>query len=401
MARKQTIIIFPHLVNGTKDLSKTWYVEWKYRIPGDPIQRVERVYKGLNEGSYKQRLTLANRIIKEKTEWLKSGEYLTGNNPTRVYADELLYANEAKLFGQMKKHVITCRTHLSDFLGVKKASLKKEKSYKDFQSKLRIFNAWLELNKLDDIGIKNISKMHITLFAKYLAEKDLSRLTIDKYMQCIHAFFEFELEMGAIESNPVNKIEKMGKIVDFSATPFQKNERQMLKDAISVNDPQLWLACQIQYYCAIRPGTELRLMKLSCVDWDNQCFRVSAVDAKNSETELVAIPDFLIKEMKSMNLNLYDKSLFIFGKNGCPGPTPYGKNTLRNRFNRYREALNIPDSFKFYSWKHTGAIDLLYNGAPEHEIQNHLRHKSFATTEMYLKKRAPKTKKITRFTREI
>jgi len=127
------------------------------------------------------------------------------------------------------------------------------------------------------------------------------------------------------------------------------------------------------------------------------------MEAKNNKTEIVTIPPFLINEMKSMHIHEFqNKELYLFGKFGQPGLEPPGKNTLRNRFNRYREELNISKDHKFYSWKHTGAISLLENGAQPYDIKNHLRHASFATTEVYLKKQSGNTSKlISNFTTEI
>ena len=402
MARKQTIIVYPHLNDSGGDLSKQWYVEFKWRIPGESNMRKERVYEGMSTGTKAARLKVARKVIKEKTEWLKSGAYLQGNE-RKVYADELLYRNEAKMYGKAREQVVTTRTNLSEFLKVIKEKVN-AKSYENYVSKLRIFNAWLNSNKLDELSITNISRQHIIVFSVYLSsEQKLSRLTIKKYIQIIHSFFNFEFDRNSIIVNPAERIPTMGKIVDCAAVPFQKDDRAKLKEAISGADPQLWLACQVQYYCAIRPGTELRLMKLSWIDFENCTFRIPNIEAKNNKTEIVSIPQFLIDEMKALQLHLFtDKNLYVFGKYGRPGPEPLGKNTMRDRFNRYREVLEISPDHKFYSWKHTGAISLIQNGAKPYDLKNHLRHASFATTEEYLKKQSGNTdNNISTFATEI
>ena len=400
MARKQAIIIFPHLNDAGGDLSKQWYVEYKWRIPGETKMRKERIYNGMSIVSKSERLKAAKLVIAEKTEWLKSGAYLQGN-VKKVYADELLYRTEAKMFGEAKEQVVTTRTNLSEFLVMMKQKIN-HKSYENYQSKMRIFNSWLEQNKLNELHIKNITRQNVISFAVWLSDdQKLSRLTIKKYIQIVHTFFDFEIDRESISVNPANKIPSMGKIVDCAAVPFQKDERAMLKEAISSKDPQLWLACQIQYYCAIRPGTELRLMKLKWIDFDKATFRIPNVEAKNSQTEIVGIPLFLITEMKALQLHLFtDKELYVFGKFGRPGDEPLGKNTLRNRFNQYREQLGISDEHKFYSWKHSGAIALIDNGAKPYDIKGHLRHASFSTTETYLRKRSVDNN-ISRFSTEI
>jgi len=401
MSKKQAIIIFPHLNDCGGDLTKDWYVEFKYLIPGETEMRKERIYKGIYSGDESSRRKEAARVIKEKTKWLKSGAYLEGNI-RKVYADELLYRNEAKMFGMAHDQVVTTRTNLSEFLIQIKEKVN-HKSYENYVSKLRIFNAWLKSKNLDGLSIHNLTRQHIIDFAVYLsAEQKLSRLTIKKYIQIIHNFFNFELDQNTIAVNPAERIPAMGKIVDCAAVPFHTDDRTKLKEAISRTDPQLWLACQIQFYCAIRPGMELRLMKLKWIDFENSKFRIPNEEAKNSKTELVNIPPFLIDEMKSMAINTFiNKELYLFGKQGRPGDEPLGKNTMRNRFNRYRESLGISKDHKFYSWKHSGAISLIQNGAQPYDLKNHLRHASFTTTEEYLKKQSGNVDHISTFTTKI
>ena len=399
MARKQTIIIFPHLNDGGGDISKAWYVEWKYRIPGESKQRKERVYKGLNKGSAKERYDLAKKIIEEKTAWLQSGKHLNGN-VTRVYEDELMYRHEAKLYGKAKEHVVTIRTFLSDFLALKREQVNK-KTLENYKSKLRTFDNWLLRSNLHDTHIKNITKRHITDFSIHLS-KDLnySRRTIKKYIQILHSFFEFEVDNNRLENNPVQKIPEAGRVIDCSAVPFHLDERKRLKNAIERKDPQLWLACEMQYYCALRPGVELRLMRIGWIDFERKKIRIPAEEAKSNRTDIIDIPDLLLKSLEPYRQ--YDKSLYLFGKFNRPNTEPVGKNTLRNRFNYYRDELGISKDRKFYSWKHTGGIQLMDNGAKPYDLQNHFRHKSFATTEGYLKKRAGGIdSNITKFSSEI
>lgn len=208
------------------------------------------------------------------------------------------------MYGKARGAVITTRSNLSDFLRFMQQKVNK-KTCENYQSKMRAFNAWLENNKLGNIHVKNITRIHIIDFATHLSEKEnLSRLSIDKYIQIIRSFFDYEIDRGNTTVNPASKIPKMGKIVDCSATPYSQDERTRLKNAIKNSDPQLWLACQIQYYCAIRPGTELRLMKISWINFENKQFRIPNVEAKNNETEIVEIPDFLFDEINESDYAL-------------------------------------------------------------------------------------------------
>jgi len=89
--------------------------------------------------------------------------------------------------------------------------------------------------------------------------------------------------------------------------------------------------------------------------------------------------------------------LYVFGRYGYPSETPTGKNTLRQRFNKYRDALHISKDIKFYSWKHTGAISMVNNGVSVWELQHHMRHTSITTTEEYIRQRASQARKAKDF----
>lgn len=398
MGRRQILIVYPRLNDCGGDLTKDWYVEWSYRVPGVDKPVRQREYGALNLPTAKQRYDAAQLVIEKKTEWLKSGAYIDGT-PERVFVDELKYRQEAKLFAEATTKKNNSRNNLSDFLRVIRQKVN-DKTYMNYQSKMRIFNSFLENQKLDNCDVKQLKREHILKFATLLAEKGSSRLTIKKYIQIIHSYFDYELEAGNIEFNPVYKMPLLGKVVDMAAVPFAQDERKRLREAIEPIDPQLWLACEIQYYCAIRPGTELRLMKINWIDFDRNKIRVPIEESKSNRADYVDIPQFLVEKLAY--LQTYSKDMYVFGKYGMPGPVPLGKNTLRNRFNRFREACNVSDDRKFYSWKHTGAIQMLDNGLQPHDLKDHLRHKSYATTEVYIKKRAGNLKgKVDRFASEI
>jgi len=59
---------------------------------------------------------------------------------------------------------------------------------------------------------------------------------------------------------------------------------------------------------------------------------------------------------------------------------------LRWRFNNIRNALNLSTSYKFYSFKHTGASNLHMSGISMRELMDQLRHTKLDATQHYLKK---------------
>jgi integrase len=152
-------------------------------------------------------------------------------------------------------------------------------------------------------------------------------------------------------------------------------------------DPQVGLACRFEYYCGMRPGYEIRLLKIGDIDFRRKRSKVT-VTSENSKTgrlRKVVVPDVFWDYLINVwHLDNYDRKLYVLGRNGEPGVLPFGKNTLRDRFNRIKNKLGLPENYKFYSFKCTGAVKLARNGIPARAIQHHLGHTKLGTTEIYL-----------------
>lgn len=390
--RTKNLISFPRFNRQNGDVNKKWYVEFAFRVPGDDTPYRYRVYAGLCSGSVQERDAVGQRLVDYYTEYLKSGEYLNTKPNLNPLKENETYRPENKKWMEKNRELMMDRL-MPRFLKSIGTTLRK-KTHQDYSSKMSIFLLWLDKNGLIKTPVTLVGRATIMPFFEMLAtERKLCRRTIEKYMQILRAFFNWCEDMGLREydTNPIRRIPKMGKVIDCSPDVFSKTDRERLRDAIKPKEPWLWLACEMLYYCAIRPGTEMRLLKVSDIDLERRTIRVDAELAKNKRTELVAFPGELLQHMLELNLDKYAGNMYVFGRYGAPSLTPMGKNTMRNRFNQYRELLKISSDKKFYSWKHSGAISAIENGATIYEVKDQLRHVSVMTTEEYLRKRVPKS----------
>ncbi len=390
MARKKSIIIMPRLNDVGGNLSKPWFVEYSCRNPHTDVMKRFRIYDGFKElTTIKERYEYADSLIAEIRSKLEKGiTPFTDEERTVVYEDELMYHNAARIWGRQKSSVVTIRTHLSEFLKLKEVEVIHH-TYQTYMSKLRIFCMYMEKMKLDQIHVSLISNEHICDFVRYLvADNELSRRSILKYKQILFNFFQYLLKnKKVIDRNPVEDLPNVGVRKDCAPHPIPDNIRKILKNEISKCDPQLWLVCQIQFYSAIRPGEEIRLMKIGDINFDSQTITIRKDIAKNRETETVDIPKQLYKEFVEVyQLHLYPTEYYVFGTDGEPGATHLGKNSFRFRFDKIRDRLGISSKYKLYSFKHTGASKLKEKGISTWELQRHLRHKSISTTENYIRR---------------
>lgn len=389
MARRQKLVILPRLINAGGDITRKWWVEYSMRDPRTGEMKRFRNYTPFsNVDTAQERYAIAAQVINELTDKLKSGwSPFESIQENVIYEDELIYSAVAQNYGRQRKSNITIRTYLSDFLVIKKAEVNK-KSYQTYQSKLRSFCAYLECKQLEQLDVATIDSTIITNFLLYKKEeKNLARISLAKYEQILFSFFEYLRKKNLIRDNPATDLPRMGVVKDCAPYPIPEMARHKLAAEIKKVDRQLWLACCMMYYAAIRPGEEIRLLRVADISFDSRKIIIKSDTAKANRTDAIDMPEQLRKELLYQRIDLCDADDYVFGKYGRPGDEPLGKNTMRNRFNRIRDDLKLSHSYKFYSWKHTGAEALADHGASTWEIQAHLRHRSIETTERYARKR--------------
>lgn len=388
--RTKNLISYPRYNRQNGDLTKRWYVEFSYRLPSDEDLHRYRVYTGLCSGTVEERDTIGNYLLEYYNDYLKSGAYLNQKPNLNPLKQSETHRPEQQRW-MREKESIMIDALIPRYLDYVKPNIRK-KTHQDYSTKLNIFRDFVNKNIAGTTVPMIQRKMIIPFFEQLATQNGLCRRTIEKYMQAVRSFFTWCEDVGVREdnTNPVTRVPKFGNVIDCSPGVFDLDERKRLKNAIKDKEPFLWLACEMLYYCAIRPGTEMRLMKIGDIDFATKNICVRAELAKNKTTEYVGIPNVLLQYMFDLHLNMFDKDLYVFGRYGAPSSIPMGKNTMRNRFNSYRELLKISPDKKFYSWKHSGAISAAQNGATVFELKDQLRHKSVVTTEEYLRKRQPK-----------
>lgn len=98
------------------------------------------------------------------------------------------------------------------------------------------------------------------------------------------------------------------------------------------------------------------------------------------------MPQQLIDICLEYGIDTADKNLYVFGKKKKFNTKPNSVNMLRWRFNQFRERMELPKGYKFYSFKHTGASNLHMSGISMRELMDQLRHTKLDATQHYLKK---------------
>lgn len=261
------------------------------------------------------------------------------------------------------------------------------RTYSEYCHRIELFLFWLDSKGLKDTPIRKITQGNIKDFIYYLGrDRKLDKPTCERYFATVRQLFTHAQKLGELTELPLGDVVFPRKKKDQGAEVIHPSHLKPLLLTIKERDPQLYLACMILYYCFIRPGRELRLLRIGDIDCDAGLIMVRQENAKNGIKQSVTMPKQLIEICKEYGIDKADKKLFIFGKRKRFGPVVMSDNMLRWRFNKYREELNLPKGYKFYSFKHTGASMLHRSGISMRELMDQLRHTKLDATQHYLKK---------------
>lgn len=379
---REIVATMPKLCEGTE-----WYVHFSVRNPKTGRMVRQKIYEGFKPlKTNAQKRAHGQKLIAKYTKLLSNG-WTPWTDPDMIYEDQVQYKNESESFGYLKKSNNYIRKLTSEFLLFKQSALK-EKTYSSYQSKMRIFTMWMEKNGYGEFDITAIDNDIILKFFDYVINiRDLDKVTVTLYKIKIKAFFDFLIRKKYIKHNPVYDIPEVRKKIDAAPKPIAKDDLKKLLTTIQSRDPQLYLACMMQYFCAIRPGTELRLLKIKHIDFSSGKITINIIDSKAPRQDVINIPNQLYNLLVNIyQLQNFNKEFYIFGRHGIPEEEALGKNTLRNRFNKYRDKLGLSKDYKFYSFKHTGAGNLLDSGVTFKDLMDHLRHNDIDSTYHYIRK---------------
>jgi integrase len=287
---------------------------------------------------------------------------------------------------ELFKHHRTIEEVLPGFLLEKEAGIQ-AKSFYPYNWCSKVFIDWLKQHNLADQPMRKINSDNIRDFFYFIGrEKDLDRPTCEKYFLNLRQLFNYALKHKDVEIVPFDNVTLPRKKKDQGADVIQIDDLRILLPEIQKIDPQLYLACMIQYFCFIRPGKELRLLKIGDIDLHNGIIVVRPENAKNGLRQSVTMPQQLIDICIQYEVHKADKSLFVFGNKKRFGTKPCSVNMLRWRFNKVRDRLEMTKGYKFYSFKHTGASRLHMSGISMRELMDQLRHTKLEATQHYVKK---------------
>ncbi len=380
---RQKLIILPKLNDCHADPGKQWFVYYSCRDPRTGKMVRFRNYDGFTGLTPDEKYEHAKQLIETFSERLRAGWTPFIDDTRAVYSDHLEYKTVADLYGSRRAGNNTIRPWISKFLEQEKPGVKYE-TYLTYKSKFRIFVLWLESQGIGNNDIRTFdNNLIITFFRFIIDDRMLSRVSIKNYRMLLRRAFEYFRRQGIILINPVHDTPPCSRINDNAPRPIQRQDVEKFKKSIA-RDPELELSIKFMFYCGMRPGKEIRKLKIQDIDFISGIIHVNRDNAKNGKDRMVTIPQQFLDELRASGLSKMHRGYYIFGAGGYPGFKPIGKNKLGRHFKTIRDRMGMPVEYKHYSWKHTGAIEAdEAGGIPFKDISDHLGHGDLQTTSIY------------------
>lgn len=261
----------------------------------------------------------------------------------------------------------------------------RSETYVAYLSYLRNFQAYLEKKRLAEMFVYKLDRSIINDFLEHIYV-DLNRTsqTRDNYLAFLRVFSTFLVEKEYSKVRPTDGISNLGKKSrrQKGRIVLEPKDRERLKKYLEKNNLPYLLACQVLYYCFIRPK-EMSYIKIHHLNLERGTIFIPGVTAKNHKDSIVTIPKPLLEFIKSRNIKRYNENHYLFSDHFSPGPTRRDEKQFRDYWLKIRKELKFPPEYKFYSLKDTGITDLIGQIGDPRIVRDQARHHSISITDIY------------------
>jgi excisionase family DNA binding protein len=315
---------------------------------------------------------------KGKIRWYLDYKDSEGNRIQRVAAnantkEEAVYAlNEAtsKVFDekydiQRRKRKISfnkfCQIYLKDYAMVVK------KSWKTDQSRMNLL-----VDFFKDTELRKINQSAIRKFIASREKAGNTQSTINRYMALLRKMFNYAIEEGFLEKNPMDRIKSFSEKDNLKERILTKDEEARLMEESS---PHLKSIIVIALNTGMRLGKILNL-RWNQIDMDIQTIKVD--NTKNGRSRTIPVNDTLYKEIKRLK-NQKNNKPFVFFNEETGKPLT----TVKTAFKAACRRAGI-EGLRMHDLRHTFGSRLIQRGADIETVRTLMGHNSISITQRYL-----------------
>lgn len=242
-----------------------------------------------------------------------------------------------------------------------------------YRSYLRRFELWCGENGLD---FKALVPREIKAFRNWLVNEKLSTSAVNMIIYTTKAFYDFLMEEGIVNGNPV--IAKRLIIRTKDNPPRFLSDDELNRILPFINKDQHRLVYLTMLSTGLRVGEAAALLPQDVIV-KNKAVLLRVRSGKGAKERYVPVTD---EQVAKELLQLRDsKSLFDVG----PQPTLFGRHKATLIRHAKRIAIKTGVDFTTHRLRHTFATNLLAGGEPLDVVQDIMGHENIATTRRYAK----------------
>jgi integrase len=258
------------------------------------------------------------------------------------------------------------------------------KSTNSYKTAVTLFCKFLKEN-FQGIELRNLDAPIMEQFLNfYQKEKKWAAKTRNTYSQNISTLMNDLKKLGYIKENPFVGFATQKEKNSSSHRAYNARQRQIIKEKISIENPQLWLMCCFLFYTFVRPN-EVRQLKISYIELENNKIFIPASISKNGCDGRVDMPVQLRQILIDNKIFDYPSDFYILGKDGKPSKDCHVRYAFSKKYKIFRDNLGLDKEYTLYSWKHTGVSESYKNGIDVLEISQQCRHADLNETRNYLR----------------
>ena len=334
----------PRIVKGS---GAAWWIVWYETNPATgALERFRKTFSLNRIPNKAQRTERARIIIQEISRDLATGGYIySGQEPVGQPFTPIKQALELAVKLKMEYDSYDTR--------------------KTYRSISNIFTTWLQAEKMLEWPVMRFGKREAMAFMDYLhLRRRVGATTYNNYQTILKVLFNELRARDYIQQNPFDQVPKK-KFAQKRRRNFTLEERQAVAAYISRENPGLFLAVLLSYYCFIRPN-EMRMMQIGCIDLAGGSIRLPAAITKSNMDRTVTMPGSILPYFEPIvKANPPDWNLF--GPSLLPGRHPAKKDAFYLAHRKALEELygagviKSMEGLSFYSWKDSGLTDMSEN----------------------------------------
>jgi len=241
-----------------------------------------------------------------------------------------------------------------------------KKSYNQDKSRVALIRDFFKNRRyIQDIKADDIEK-----FKAYLLTKNLSKTTVNRYLEVLSKMFNIAVNNEWILINPIKRDMKFP-LKNYKVRYVTVNEDNAIFNACSEDFKPL-------YITALNTG--LRKANIRLLKWENINLKyriIELTENKGNKHIKIYINDILYDLFK--RLPKTSEYIFINSRTG----KPFSDEGMRDEWNRTKQKAKVHD-LRFHDLRHTVGTRLAEQGVPVPVIKEILAHSDIRTTMRYV-----------------